>query len=330
MSREPTLSDIERRIASASAERRVPLIDLSKRDFGLADLAGYQRTGVLVVRGLVSARELQFLDQAARRLIQRSWDSPGERDFVSATFDGQPQAIPYKIDYILDKDPALRVLAGHPRLLAIVAAIAGPGFIPTWETLVFKDQLAGPRLPWHRDCALYQSPVAVGGLGRLVDAGIYLDPSTPDNGLHCLPGSCYWPDDVAAAAISVLNAEWDSYPGVAVVVEPGDVVLHNILTLHSAPGVRGQERRVIYYEYRPAELEIELGPHSSQYVAEKQRVLRDCLAERKAASLVPAEPAFSYDPPAELRRWPRAKPNAGFRISHSDYWTWAHVDPEPR
>jgi hypothetical protein len=42
-------------------------------------------------------------------------------------------------------------------------------------------------------------------------------------------------DDVAAAAMEVLNSGWDDYPGVAVLIEPSDAVLRNILTLHYAP-----------------------------------------------------------------------------------------------
>jgi phytanoyl-CoA hydroxylase len=113
-------------------------------------------------------------------------------------------------------------------------------------------------------------------------------------------------------------------------VQPGDAVLHNVLTLHSAPETTGSERRVVYYEYRPAEVEIALGPHSADYVAEKQRVLRACLEERRASPVAEGETAFAYAPPAELERWREASPDGGFRVAHSDYWTWPDVEPEPR
>jgi len=324
------LSDIERRIEVASSSGQVPVVDLTRRAMDVTDLAAFQRAGVIVVRGAIGATERREVAQASRRLIQRAWQAPGERDFVSSVFSGQPEPVPYKVDYLLDKDPAFRILAASPSLLTVVAAIVGPSFIPTWETLVFKDKVAGPRLPWHRDCAAYDSPVAVGGSGRQVDAGIYLDPSRPGNGVRCLPGSCYWPADVAAAAIDVLNSGWDDYPGVPVLAQAGDVVLHNILTLHSAPEVKGEERRVVYYEYRPAEVEIALGPHNADYVAQKQRVLRQCIAERAASALGEGEPVFRYEPPVEVGLGEAASSEGGFRIAHSDYWTWAHAEPEPR
>jgi ectoine hydroxylase-related dioxygenase (phytanoyl-CoA dioxygenase family) len=324
------VSDVKRRIELASANGRVPVVDLSRRSLDVTDLAAFQRDGVIVIRGALCAAERQGADEASRRLIERAWQNPGERDFVSAVFSGQPEPVPYKIDYLLDKDSAFRILAANPSLLTVVGAIVGPSFIPTWETLVFKDKVAGPRLPWHRDCAAYESPVAVGGSGRQVDAGIYLDPSRPGNCVRCLPGSCYWPADVAAEAVSALNAHWDDYPGVPVLAEAGDVVLHNILTLHSAPEVRGDERRVVYYEYRPAEVEIGLGPHNARYVAQKQRVLRECIAERAASDLGRAERGFRYEPPDELSLGDAAGAAGGFRIAHADYWTWTHVEPEPK
>jgi phytanoyl-CoA hydroxylase len=110
----------------------------------------------------------------------------------------------------------------------------------------------------------------------------------------------------------------------------GDVVLHNILTLHSAPEVKGEERRVVYYEYRPAEVEIALGPHNAEYVAQKQRVLRQCIAERSASELGRGEHGFRYEPPAEVSLCRASSADGGFRIAHASYWTWTHVAPEPK
>ena len=34
---------------------------------------------------------------------------------------------------------------------AAVAKIQGPNFIPTWDSMVFKQEGAGAAIPWHRD-----------------------------------------------------------------------------------------------------------------------------------------------------------------------------------
>jgi hypothetical protein len=322
-------ADVERRIAAAAATTEVPVVDLAQRPLSHADVAAYRRSGVLVVRHLLDETELAELDAAARRLIECAWAQPDALDFVASPFGRHTQPVPYKVDYLLDKAPEFRRLAANPRLLELAEAIAGPSFVPTWETLVFKDRVGGPRLPWHRDCAVYDNSVALAGGGRIVDVGIYLDASSPENGLRCLPGSCYWAPDVARAAIELLNARWDDSPGVPVCVQPGDIVLHNVLTLHAAPETEGDERRVVYYEYRPAEVEVEAGPHDAAFVAAKQRALLDCLAERTAWPPAATEEPFAYRPADELALSPQV-PVGKFRIAHSEHWTWTHVEPVPR
>jgi phytanoyl-CoA hydroxylase len=326
---DPALSaDVTSRIATA-ADAEVPLVDLAKRPLSHDDVSAYRRMGVLVVRNLLDDTELDELDRATRALIEHAWAEPGAVDFMTSTFGRHTTPIPYKVDYLLDKAAAFRRLAAQPRLLRIVEAITGPSFVPTWETLVFKDRIGGPRLPWHRDCAPYDNSVALAGAGRIVDVGVYLDASSPDNGLRCLPGSNYWPVAVADAAIGVLNAAWDAWPGVSVSVEPGDAVLHNVLTLHAAPETEGSERRVVYYEYRPAEVEIEAGPHDAAFVAVKQRILLDCLGERAAWAPARSEAPFTYRPARELSLWPET-PAQQLRVAHADHWTWSHVEPVPR
>ena len=60
----------------------------------------------------------------------------------------------------------------------------------------------------------------------------------------------------------------------------GDVLFHSILVLHGSPAARSQLRRVVYYEFRPAEVEQAHGPHVPQYIPTKQKVLLACLRHR--------------------------------------------------
>jgi SAM-dependent methyltransferase len=131
--------------------------------------------------------------------------------------------------------------------------------------MVFKVEQGAPGIAWNRDGQMYDRAVAVTGPGRVVDVGIYLDPATPDNCVWALPGSNYWSDEKASAALASLNIDgWTIGDGVPAVMDRGDVLLHNILTLHGAPPVQGSRRRVIYFEYRPAEIEYYLGPHTHE------------------------------------------------------------------
>jgi ectoine hydroxylase-related dioxygenase (phytanoyl-CoA dioxygenase family) len=104
-------------------------------------------------------------------------------------------------------------------------------------------------------------------------------------------------------------------------MQPGDVLLHNILVVHGSPRTTVNAlRRVVYYEFRTAGVESRLGPHTPAYIPLKQAVLRGAInARQRHGFTLPGETPFTYDPPAPF--------NAGFgddpptyRYVHSDYW----------
>jgi phytanoyl-CoA hydroxylase len=62
------------------------------------------------------------------------------------------------------------------------------------------------------------------------------------------------------------------------------VLLHDILLVHGSPPARSGLRRVLYFEFRPVETELRIGPHVPEYVGLKQRVLLAAIEERSRAS----------------------------------------------
>jgi hypothetical protein len=105
-------------------------------------------------------------------------------------------------------------------------------------------------------------------------------------------------------------------------VNPGDVLFHSILVLHGSPAARSQLRRVLYYEFRPGEVERAHGPHKPEYIAAKQKLLLSCLRHREAAEYSRGETAFRYQPAAAF-----AAPNLAaeeklptFRYPHEQWW----------
>ena len=77
------------------------------------------------------------------------------------------------------------------------------------------------------------------------------------------------------AGQQVANAETYNglYPGPTLKVNPGDVLFHNVLVLHGSPPAQTKLRRVLYYEFRPGEVEREFGPHTPEYGPLKQQIL---------------------------------------------------------
>src|SRR3990172_8255875 len=69
-------------------------------------------------------------------------------------------------------------------------------------------------------------------------------------------------------------------PGVPIFNVDFFALLHDILLLHGSPASSSGLRRVVYYEFRPAQAELPLGPPVPAYIRAKQRVLLACLRDR--------------------------------------------------
>ncbi|MFF5113941.1 phytanoyl-CoA dioxygenase family protein [Streptosporangium sp. NPDC000509] len=310
-------------VTKVRTDSRVPECDIRRTGLLPEHVTAFRRQGVLAVRGLLTQEELADVQQAGKTLIDRAWSTRSMDDTVWTLEPHLPGAAPVRIEYVVDKARPIAMLAGHPLLLQIMEQLVGPNLIPTWDSMVFKTPAGAPRLAWHRDAGLYADAVGVTGAGRVIDAGIYLDPAPEDNCVWCIPESNYWDDERIRTTADRLNAsEWDTTGAVPAVMRPGDVLLHNILTLHGAPAVVGKQRRVVYFEFRPAEVEWQLGPHTEDYVGLKQQVLRSCVRMRAAESRFRGEEPFDYRPAHSLRHWARKPELATFRVPHEEYWRW--------
>lgn len=310
-------------VAEVRSDSRVPECDIRRTGLLPEHVTAFRRQGVLAVRGLLTPGELADVQQVGKTLIDQAWSTRSTNDIVWTLESHLPDAAPTRIEYVVDKSRPIAMLAGHPLLLRIMEELVGPNLIPTWDSMVFKTPAGAPRLAWHRDAGMYDNAVGVTGAGRIIDAGIYLDPAPEDNCVWCIPGSNYWDDERFTTTADRLNAsEWDTTGAVPAVMEPGDVLLHNILILHAAPAVVGKQRRVIYFEYRPAEVEWQLGPHTKDYVGLKQQVLRSCIRMRAAEPPLSDEEPFDYRPAESFRHWVDRPEITTFRLPHEEYWRW--------
>ena len=77
-----------------------------------------------------------------------------------------------------------------------------------------------------------------------------------------IPGSQQQRQDICALTETY---GWDHPDAVDVEMEPGDVLLHNVMVVHGSDRVEGKAlRRTIYYEFRAAEEILEDGPWGPQ------------------------------------------------------------------
>jgi phytanoyl-CoA hydroxylase len=255
----------------------------------------FHQDGFLILRQVIAADEVAALQREMGRLIAASKPDLQDHSYGKGHADGSP--VLRRIEYVLDKSPACRALLGHPAALRAVEEIAGPDFFTGQDAMVLKMPGQGMVVPWHRDLAStddYPSdpPVFVGDY--------YIDNADLNTCLWVIAGSHRWSDEKAREVLQTLNAGGFSREGaIPVEMRAGDVLFHNVRTLHGSPENRSsQMRRVIYYTFHTARIVAEHGPHRREYIDAKQKVLLACLRERAKTAYAKDETPFDYQPPA--------------------------------
>ena len=281
--------------------------------------------GLLILPGLLKGEELRRLQAETLPLIERAArERVADPDYAYGKHEATGREVPRRIEYPIEKSAAGKALLGHPFVLRSVEKLQGRNFIPTWDAMVFKLQGAGAAVPWHRDAGKDHI-----GARPIFNVDFYLDEADLSTCLWGIPGSNHWTQEEAQAAITRLNQGGFQTEGAQPLpMRPGDALIHNILTLHGSPPSQARLRRVIYYEFRPAETELQLGPHTPEYIPIKQKVLLACLRDRAAAPYAAGERAFTYRPTAEFAPPPLAPEEklSTYRYPHKQYWRTNEVE----
>jgi phytanoyl-CoA hydroxylase len=298
-----------------------PAIDARSQDVITDDQAAFFRAnGLLVIRNLVRGAELADLQAETMPLVERAIAGEEHPDFSYREHEATGTRVPFRVEYVVERTESGKVLAGHPFILRTVEKLQGPNFIPTWDSMVFKNAGMGVGIPWHRDSG-----------SRLTDprwpifnVDIYLDRSDLSNCLWGIPGSHRWDEARVEATIADLNGgsrggAFRSHGALPLLMEPGDAILHDVRVLHGSAPAHSHLRRVLYYEFRPGEVERSVGPHLPGYVAKKQQILAECLRRRAASAHAVGETPFVYRPNAAFAEFPREAPPT-FRCAHQDWW----------
>jgi ectoine hydroxylase-related dioxygenase (phytanoyl-CoA dioxygenase family) len=252
------------------------------------EIAQFDAQGFLVLRNRIPAPLLTRLRDAADRWIAEGRGagegSPDAKDYKWATRGGERRM--FRVDYLHSKGQAASLeLLGSPAVLGIAESLAGPNFVPTYESMVFKDEGDGAAIDWHQDAVHPRTH-------RIFNIDVYLDASRAGEGaLRVAPGSHLAPVDVCQ-----LQEEygWDA-PGVLQVeMEPGDVLVHDVMVVHGSEAVTGNRlRRTIYYEFRAAEQIAAEGPWDAGWVDRRLRLLPVALREHARAN--PDESPFAWN-----------------------------------
>ena len=147
---------------------------------------------------------------------------------------------------------------------------------------------------WHSDTA-WPEPI------RFYKMAIYLDRMTRDSGaLRVIPGSHRFGDgfaDTLQEKLSSKNGPWlglkgDDIPAVALETHPGDLVVFNHSTKHSAWG--GSSKRRMFTL-------VFTGEHSDESLSHFQKVIEQHGYTRREVFGVPDGPMLTTAPPERLR-----------------------------
>jgi hypothetical protein len=202
-------------------------------------IARYHRDGYLVPEFRVPEATLASIRARHAALLERE---PQFRDYC-------PMLLDYDLGFLDYCDDA--------RILDLVSQLIGPD-IALWNTSFYaKPALSGKRTPWHQDGEYWPiRPLAT------CTAWLALDDSTPENGcLRVIKGShtaralrahnTLERDDVTLNQ-ELDPAEFDEADAVDVVLEAGQISLHDVYLLHgSEPNTSPRPRRGMTMRFMP-------------------------------------------------------------------------------
>jgi len=208
--------------------------------------AGYERDGVVCVRGVLDAARLEALAAA----VEDGMAAPGPHaeEYTPAGGDGR---------FFGDLEMALRLPAFRhfalesplPRVAAEVMGASRVNFF--YDQLLVKEPGTAERTPWHQD----QPYWAVSGY-QVCSVWVPLDPVPEEVSVEFVAGSHRWPEfspyhfadgtpyaGTGLPPLPDIEARRADHRILRFALQPGDCIVFQAMIVHGAPGNRGAARR---------------------------------------------------------------------------------------
>ena len=275
-----------------------------------SQLAHYHEFGFVVLRSLYDAAEVEglraeFEHLLAHRPVERgsAVDAHGalvpgsarHYNFTDPVRGDDPRTfnttkvVLNRVNDPLSFAPAIRTAYGSPKLLACASSLYGPDVVPFGQSLVLKPPHDGAGFSFHQDTGISADFPYDWQDQRGVNFGIYLHPSTAENGcLHVVPGSQRTQKDIA----TLTRDRGAMLPGaVPVPVNPGDAIVHSRNVVHgSFPNTSDTTRCTLYFGFHPHASVASY--HDEESIRDRQRQIPLAVALRSATK--PDEQPFRY------------------------------------
>jgi hypothetical protein len=209
------------------------------------EIAAYRRDGYIVPRLRLNGDDLAGLQDAVSHLVE---DNPTllDQSIVGPHVPGSG------VQGVKVRSPGYwKRIALHPRILDMVEQVIGPDIILWGTTLFYKRAISGPETGWHRDGQVWPiKPLAT------TSVWIAATESTSRNGcLRVIPSShaaqhigehVFEDRKDMIVRRSLAKEEFDDGTAVDVELEPGQMVMFDVYTIHGAAHNRGSVPRAGY------------------------------------------------------------------------------------
>lgn len=241
-------------------------------------------------------------------------------DFAFAKRPGG-KLIPFRVNYLHNKgEKASLELLGSPEILGIAESLAGPNFVPTYESMVFKMAGDGEIIPWHQDAVFAKRK------HRVFNIDIYLDRASRDGGaLRVIPKSQTVIHDVCK--MNDGTYDWINGSHEIVDMEPGDVLIHDDMVLHGSPRtLENPLRRVIYFEFRPIDQILEERTWDRTFADQRLRLIP--LALNRYQDEFPQHTQFRWNIAPDFRPVQSGDEATELRIVHTKHTSGSYCSAD--
>lgn len=273
----------------------------------------YDDNGYLILRNWITGELLTRLQEAGHAWIDMGLNNPQDLDFTFA--DREVGRVMFRVNYVHNKGQAASLeLLGAPQVLAVAESLCGSNFVPTYESMVFKEEGDGEAIPWHQDAVHPRHH-------RIFNYDLYLDRSVKGAGaLRVIPKSHTQRQDICKLTDTY---GWEHPEAIYVEMNPGDVLLHDVMVVHGSERAMGNAlRRTIYYEFRAAEEIVEDGPWDQEWITRRLRLVPLGLDAHKRQ--FSDQQQFDWKIADEFRPEPLGDEQQELKIAHLDHMPGAY------
>jgi hypothetical protein len=219
-------------------------------------LSHFTAQGWLHIAGMLDAVLLERLRIAVENLCTAAEPKTHIAEVTGS--DGMPHVICIN-SIVPKKEPVFTEVLASPWLRGIAQSICGPDYFLVQDFTVIKNLGDGAPVNWHQDVVSSQP-------GKAIMVGLYLDASDHNNGALCIVPESH--------RIQAGICELEKMPHQSLNMQPGDVLVHDLMLAHSSGVLNTQQkRRVVYFEFMSAAHAINESIYTPEFVAQRSRVL---------------------------------------------------------